>query len=233
MAENNLLVSKLAHVLSEINPAEIDNYIFTAQSSIDRRASLEKTFEYQIQSLEYHGVGENIIHLLVNQKEKVIERAYDSKVTSGNIPFLPVLPCGYRSIYDQIASIKFGNRPGYCYLKNESIHHHYQVPQEPYYIFDVDPGERFLDCAPIKTRTVIENHGRSALTIEEALSLAFHNNILEHYAIDAAGSYVDNPERIPHLYPTISRAGLGWCYNAGHKEWGIPNCSTREVMRNE
>lgn len=229
-------IDDLASILATIPEFERQEYVQKAQNQIDFHYILANNFENQLLALERTHLPEVLITLLADQKDKVINKAFNNALHDNKLPdiaFLPVIPTGGRSIFDQVQMLSHGHRTGDCYISYHLLRDNYDTPYEPYFIFNVDTGKECQNVDPHTAKAQIEANGRSALTVVEAISLAFHTKVLDHCGVDAAGSYLEEPNKIPHLYPTISRPGLGWCYNQAHREWGVPSCEHRENYTND
>jgi len=185
------LAEKLAILFGEADPQNIDDAVAQAKSQLGqsaKRSELENLFDTQIATLKERGVPEQIVEMCQNQRSSVLAKASETAFKEGRIPFLPVIPRDFLSIYSQMVLVKIGGKTGVNYLKPSLVTNVVKTPDEPYYIFDIEDGEAMLDKAPKDAKKFIKKQGRRGLIEVEVISLCVHTNVLSRHFVDATGS---------------------------------------------
>ena len=188
---------------------------------------LEKLFDSQIQTEKDRGTPEAIIEMLQNQRSDVLSKASEMTFAEGHIPFLPVIPKTYVSIYYRMPMVKNGNKIGYTYLDPSELTDIEDVPTKPYYIYDVEDGTAMLGKSPEKAEKLIRKDKRFPLTADEVMSLGIHRDVLSDHYVDATGSRYES-SRVPFLYLFDGRPRLGWDdADDAYDRWGAGSCGSR------
>lgn len=229
---NEQAVGKLVEVLREVPPKERDEMVVKAKNQLEeeekeskpKKEDLEKLFDAQIQTLKDRGCPSVIIDMLREQRDQVLQKASEITIAKKHIPFLPVIPRIYLSIYSQMQMVRNGDKVGYTYLKPSEITDVVKTPQDPYYIFDVEDGEAMLGKAPKDAEKAIKQQNWRGLTEVEVIALGIHTNVLSRHYVDAVGSRYGS-DRVPLLWLHGGKPELGW-YGLGHAddEWGAASC---------
>ncbi len=228
--QREAVVATLTAVLKDVPADDIDGVLASARVRLGeeakkaKRSDLEKLFDTQIATLKDRGTPEPILNMLANQRGTVISKASEMTFEEGRIPFLPVIPRLYLSIYSQMAMMRKGDKIGHTYLKPSDITDVVETPAEPYYIFDVENGEALRGKAPQNAEKEIKKQGRRGLTEVEVISLGVHTDVLSRHYVDAVGSRCDS-DGVPSLYlydgePKLDWVGLG----SGGGRWGAASC---------
>lgn len=137
-----------------------------------KRDELKRLFESQIQTLNDRGCPKEIIGFFVEQKDLVVSRATEMTMTFKEnwcVPFLPVIPLTYRSLYDLAAMVWNGGKNGHILLESINITDYVETPKKPYYIY----GVTLLSVVDFK-----ERQSRLYLTAAEILAFAAHTDVL-------------------------------------------------------
>jgi hypothetical protein len=224
------LVGKLVELASGVSTEEFDDAVVKAKNQLTekvkqvKREDLEKFFDSQIQTVKDRGCPEAIMSILQNQRSSVLQRAGEITLGEGHVPFLPVIPRTYLSIYAQMPMVRNGDKVGYTYLRPYDITDVVETPQDPYYIFDVEDGEAMLGKAPQDAEKAIKKQGRRGLTEVEVISLGIYTDVLTRHYVDAVGSRYESI-RMPVLWLSDDRPKLDWDY-LGHADgrWGAASC---------
>ena len=150
----------------------------------------------------------------------------------GHIPFIPVIPRTYRSIYDLIAMVWNNDKQGYTYLNPMAITDRIRVPDRPYYIFDVEDGEALLDMSPGSAEKTLKSQKRSPLTVAEVVALCIHTDVLSRHDIWATGSRYDKADVDGELALDVFLADgapeLGWTFvDYSDDSSGSASCRSR------
>jgi len=148
------LAEKLVGLFAETDPGNIDGAVAQAKDLLDwkakqaERSDLERLFDTQIATLKDRGVPAPIVEILQNQRDQVIAKTSEMTFENRRVPFLPVIPRTYLSIYSQMPMVKSGGKAGYTYLKPTAITDVVTTPEDPYYIYDIEDGETMRGKAP-------------------------------------------------------------------------------------
>lgn len=199
---------------------------------IERRDSVELValFDAQITTLKERGCPGNIVAILEEHRKRVLELASGAEVDSEHIPFLPVIPKRYSTIYDQMRRVILDTKPGYTFLNPDKLSDLCTTPREPYYIFDVENGMGTRNLKPAEAEPVIAHAGRLCLTAVEVIALGTHTDIVRHLHVFALASRHHSKGRIPHIFYDVTCAGLGWNYQyMQHPDAGTASCKFRET----
>jgi len=104
-----------------------------------------------------------------------------------NIAFIPVVPFSFLGIEELMT--KVGDRPkAKASFNPEFIYNKISIPQEPYFIVDVDLGRKYVGKNIFEAQENIENDLKSPFTIEEGLAFCVCSQILSKYHIDCLNS---------------------------------------------
>jgi len=171
---------------------------------------LAKAFDVQYEKLKELGCPEQILDLLRKQRDGVLKKAGEMTIGEGNIPFLPVIPYPYLSPYTLMSMVRIRGKAGFNYLKPADIKNVVKVPDDPYYIFDIDTGKGTQGKSPEEVYKTSSEQGRRCLTADEVMNLCIYIDILSNHYVLACGSRYSS-DGIPNVtviggdYP-----GLGW-----------------------
>ncbi|MDP3784710.1 MAG: DUF5701 family protein [bacterium] len=228
------LAEKLVGLFAETDPGNIDEAVAQAKDLLSRGAKqakwndLERLFDTQIATLKDRGVPKFIVGMLWDQKGFVLARASTMSFENGHVPFLPVIPRTYLSIYSQMPMVKSGDKAGYTNLKPTAITDVVATPENPYYIYDVEDGEAMRGKTPQDAEKLIKKEGRLGLTEVEVIALGVHTDVLSKHYVEAVGSrYVSGG--VPFLLRLGGdEPGLDWTsLDYGDDHWGAASCGSR------
>lgn len=94
---------------------------------------------------------------------------------------------------------------------------------ELYLLVDVDTGASQLNVTPEASLASIRARGRTPLTLEEGVMLAFLFPILtdkqRYNAIQMPGSRRAGDQRVPSLWVSKGAPRLGWCWDRNPHTW--------------
>jgi len=229
---NEQAVGKLVEVLREVPLKERDEMVVKAKNQLEeeekeskpKKEDLEKLFDTQIQTLKDRGCPPVIIDMLREQRDQVLQKASEITIDQKHIPFLPVIPRIYLSIYSQMQMVRNNDKVGYTYLKPSEITDVVETPQDPYYIFDVEDGEAMLGKAPKDAEKAIKQQSWRGLTEVEVIALAIHTDVLSRHYVDAVGSRYRS-DRVPDLWLYDGEPGLDWfSLGSALDRWGAASC---------
>ena len=117
---------------------------------------------------------------------------------------------------------------GYAYLKPTAITDMVEIPDEPYYIFDVEDGESTKGMSPEKAEKTFKSQRRSALTAAEVMALATHTDVLSRHNLWASGSRCNAAVLVPSVWLNGDRPGFSWsCTDSSFSECGSPSLGSR------
>lgn len=218
------------------------------------QTKIENLFDNQIQRLKKLGMDKVIVKMLEKQRSSVIAMALKMDLKHGHIPFLPVIPKTYLSIFTQVQMVsmvsyekeatKDAARRNLLFpsLLTDVV----ETPKDPYYIFDVEDGQETLGQIPQRVgEKLSEQKVRRGLTETEIISVAVHTDVLSRhylfgigsrynfrqhnyliYGVDVVFDDWDNIEHVPDLWVNI-RVGPELHFNrfdSPTEEWGTPSC---------
>jgi len=192
-----------------------------------KKGYLAKLFDSQIQTEKDRGTPEAIIEMLQNQRSEVLSKASEMTFAEGHIPFLPVIPKTYVSIYYRMPIVKNGNKIGYTYLDPSELTDIEDVSEKPYYIYDVEDGTAMLGKSPEKAEKLIRKDKRLPMTADEVMSLGIHTDVLSNHYVDATGSRYKS-SRVPFLWLYDGEPKLDWHFaDFAIDKWGAGSCGSR------
>lgn len=226
------LVAKLVSLFQDAD-TDVDEAVSQAKSQLSvenkeaKREEYEKLFDAQLQTLQNRGCSEAILEKLKSLKGKVLKKVSETNIGEGNVPFLPVIPRTYRSIYDQMSAVCHKGKKGYTYLDPNAITDQEKASEHPYYILDVEDGEGTLNKTPEQAEKIHKKQSRHSLNTSEDVSLCTHTAVLSKYNVWATGSRVRS-SGVPYVYLYDDRPRLDWHYASSRGSgWGSPSCGSR------
>ena len=153
---------------------------------LTKKDHLQQFFNEQIRKLEKRGCPELVVDKLQIQRTAVINEAFNASFDAYPIPFIPVIPQCYLTVYSQMNMLRHNGDRGETHLNLSDFEDLDITPQGPYYIYGVDKGDmnmilrtdsRIIEIERDLERS-IKNQRRYCLTIVEAISIALHTDIL-------------------------------------------------------
>ncbi len=186
--------------------------------------ALEESFDKQMQTWIALGVSLFNIEVLLDQRQEVIDRASRLDLVSGHIPFLSVIP---RNQSDINILMKTWAPQGYlCLGPVTQIRDKVRVPDQPYFIFDVEIGMATLGKSGLDIAESWEGIGRRGLTMEELMSMAIHMEFPKEYYYAVALASQDRRGRAVRLL-LAGRPEIYWVFLLHrHPHFGVPSCSS-------
>jgi hypothetical protein len=105
-----------------------------------------------------------------------------------------------------------------------------EIPDAPVYLLlGIDRGDEFRNERPLDALAVVEQRGRTPLTIDEGLSLqtVFPEVLIKNHCFMLMGSSRGD-KRVPALWTSEKAPKLGWCYDRNPHSWlGIASAAAR------
>ena len=190
---------------------------------------LNELFDNQMETLKARGCLQSVIDVLVSKKNEVIAKATEIETQDGHIPFITVVPRTEVDVENLIKMVRNRDREGYNYLNQSDLSNVVDVPNGPYFIFDVEDGKVMLGKSPEKAETLVKKQKRSCLTVEEGISLCIQTKVLSEHYVDCTGSRYKHSDVVPGVCLAGSgKPRLGW-NSAGlsDDEWGSASCRSR------
>ena len=204
---------------------------------MNNKEQLMKLFDSQIGTLKDRGTPEQILKMFQSRRDLVLWKAVGMTFLEGATPFIPVIPLGYRGLYDLTTMIQKPNKAGDLFVKIDpgEIHDIESVPRQPYYIYNVTVvASTGREETPTSVLELFAFRGRSPLTIAEVIATATHTAILSRWnRMLISGSCVG---WIVAATPMITYSGmtplLTACLFKGNAPmsgdyWGLPSCDSR------
>jgi len=200
-----------------------------AETKKTKYENLESLFDSQIQTLKDRGCPEQIVELLTRQKSAVLSKASEMTFEDGHIPFIPVIPRSYRSLYDLIAMVINKNKQGHCYLSPTVITDLIKTPDDPYYIYNIENGEDLLGKSPENAEKILKEQSRSPLTVAEVMALATHTDVLKEHNVWILGSRYKVLGGVPYVFlDNDDQPRLTWGYiDESNSRSGTASCGLR------
>lgn len=161
-----------------------------------RYKELEKLFDSQIRTLSDWDLPLSFVGRLRNKEVGVLDKAIKMEIPEGHIPFLPVVPEEYISDFGMINLVCNGKNRGVLSVDSDKITNNVEVPEVPYFIFDVDDGREMLGKSPKRAKKLIIEQGRSCLTASEGITVCIHTNVLSEHCVDCTGSNYEDPSKV-------------------------------------
>lgn len=96
------------------------------------------------------------------------------------------------------------------------------APDDVYLLVDVDTGRARMNVTPEESLAAIRAEGRTPLTLEEGVMLAFLFPILsdkQFNAIQMPGSRRPGDQRVPSIWVSKGAPRLGWCWDRNPHTW--------------
>lgn len=200
---------------------------------------LRHLFNRYIRRLKYRKLFLDQIESLHAQYGAVIEKAAEMHIEISRLAFLPVFP---RSLLDSpmhaAAVMENGLKRrtrmngGFTFVMPELVTDISEIPDVPYFIFDIDNGLSTLGTSPDEAQRKFENEGRRGLTDMEIVALGMHGDVLLQANLFAAGSYYGRDRGIDLRMEDGAHPVL--CHNARNLDWqywAIPSCDAGNIIR--
>ena len=200
---------------------------------------LQHLFDMYIRRLKDRMQFPSHIECLQTQYPVVIERACSLNLDFSRIPFLPIFPRNLfaspfaaAEMMDKGMRKRLGMNGGYTFVLPELVTDVVEVPEVPYFIFNIDDGDGTSGLSPNEAEESFIGSERRALTDMEIVALGMHSNTLSHANLYAAASCYDETGGIdlrmedgghPVLYHNDKN--LDW-----HR-WNIPSCDRGNIIR--
>lgn len=230
--------------MSERKKKEVDEAIASTDNRISKKfinardRGLVKLFNNQLKILRDRECPPIILEMLLLQRQEITEKAGEMAFKQGYIPFLPVIPRTYLTIYSQMLMVRNGHKVGYTDLDAEEITDVIEIPDKPYYIFDVENGTTMAGKHASDAEELIKDQNRRCLTDVEVISLGIQTDVLFKDGglyVDATSSRYKSSEMVPDLCcdvskdytPTLSCRSI---YNT-HGKWGSASCAISEIKK--
>lgn len=198
---------------------------------------LQRLFWRYIRRLKNRKMFPEQIECLEAQYQAVIQKAIDMCIETSKLAFLPVFPRNLLSSpLAAAAMMQNGMRRrihmngGYTFVLPELVTDLREVPNVPYFLFNVDTGYNTLGMSPDDLQKRFHAQERRGLTDMEIISLGMHANILSSANIYAIESEYDKGRGIDlrmedggHPVLCHNNRDLDW------QRWSIPSCDPEVV----
>lgn len=200
---------------------EIPETIAEAKTSPPATAplSLPDLFESQLKRLADRGCPQDIVRMFECQREKVLENAASLHAASWYIPFLPVVPLSYLSVYSQMAMVidGTGGRGSSDFPNGYQAIDAVDTPGKPYYIFTVENGGAMLAKAPQDAERLVDDLIRRGLITPEIISLCIHTKVLREYGVIAVKTRSPSLRVVYGIWTLGSAASFGKAWLGRHE----------------
>lgn len=198
---------------------------------------LQRAFNRYIRRLKDRKLFPEETERLQAEFEAVIQKAVDMRIRPDRLAFLPVFPRAIVSSPLAAATLmndgmrrRNSMTGGYTFVLPELVMDTVEVPDDPYFLFDIDTGYRTLGMLPDELQRVFDEEGRRGLTDMEIVALGMHGDIFPFANLYAVASRYDRGRgidlRMEGGHPIL-------CHNDGDldwQRWSIPSCSGEIVV---
>ena len=234
-------VESMIDVFKGLTHKEINNVVSLAKKQRIIKDSLEALFGVQIQTLKDRRCPKRITEILMQTQPRVVAKALKMRFKNDRIPFLPVIPCNYITVFSQMEMVLNENMAGYSsiYRSNTTPANPFsinlKIPEEPYYIFNIEDGTGTKSKCPNEDEIErqINKCDRVCLTGIEIIALAVHSDVLSKCRIIGMNSYCNEwGAAFPFLFVCGTKEPvLGYIYELNNcdERYGIPS-RDRSVM---
>lgn len=189
---------------------------------------LSKLFDTQMETLKARGCPKSVIDVLTSKKSEVIAKATEIETADGHTPFVPVVPRTEVDLGDLMKMVRNRDREGYNYLDQSDVSNVVDVPNGPYFMFDVEDGKDMLGKSPEKAEALIKKQKRTCLTADEGIALCVHTNVLSDHYVDCTGSRYRRGGWVPGVCLFGDGPGLDWSsVDSSDDRWGSASSRSR------
>jgi hypothetical protein len=228
------LIAKLTAFFKGLGAEVIDDVVAEAKKQAnaetieDRKNGLAKLFDSQMETLKSRNCPLAILEAFQNKKSEVLSKAAEMEIPEGNIPFIPVIPRSYLGIYGLMPMVRNGEKVGYTYLDPNEMTDNEEVPKNPYYIYDVEPGKVTLGKSPEDAEKIIKKQNRLRHITDEDIAVCVHTNVLSDHYLWSTGSRYEHSGRVPLVYLCDDGPELRWgLADRSFGRWGSASCRSR------
>lgn len=186
-------------------------------------------FSVQMKRLLERNCPKNVVEALAKKKEEVISEAIEVEIAEDHIIFVPVVPRTEVGLGELMRMVREGSVMGKSTLIHSDIKGDMvAVPQEPYFMLDIEDGRSMLNKSPEEAETLIDNQDRSGFTAEEGIALCIHTKVLSDHFVNCVGSRCGIPGSVPSIYCKSKLPVLDWSSSEFvNVKWGSASCSIR------
>ena len=228
------LIAKLTAFFKGLGAEVIDDVVAEAKKQAnaetieDRKNGLAKLFDSQLETLKSRNCPQAILEAFQNKKSEVLNKAAEMEIPEGNIPFVPVIPRSYMGIYGLMPMVRNGDKIGYTYLDPNEMTDNEEVPKNPYYIYDVEPGKATLGKSPEDAEKIIKKQNRLRHITDEDIAVCVHTDVLSDHYLWSTGSRYRHSDRVPVVYLGGAGPELYWRHaDYSVDELGSASCRSR------
>ena len=200
---------------------------------------LRRLFNRYIRRLKYRKLFLDQIECLLARHSAVIEQAVKMRIETSRLAFLPVFPrplldSPMQAIAVMENGLKRGTRMtgGYTFVMPELVTDISEIPDVPYFIFDIEDGLSTLGTSPDEAQKKFKDEGHRGLTDMEIVALGMHGDVLLQANLYAASSYYGRDRGIDLRMEDGAHPVL--CHNACNldwQHWAVPSCDAGSIIR--
>ncbi len=230
------IVFRLTDMFEGMSAEEIDDAVKQAKersTSVNKEVyknELAEQFDFQMATLHFHRYPDVILEGFRNQRHHVLNFAFKLKIRPDHIPFVPVVTRDFMGLCGLMQMVRNKTEEGFTRLFPADLTNSVDVPQAPYFIYDVEDGHWVRGMSTAQAEEVFRQKHRFGLTADECINLCIHTPGLlpKHSMLCTASRYGMNPARVPGIAPqgTCPELLAYYCIE-GDDEWGFPSCGVR------
>ena len=144
---------------------------------------------------------------------------------------IPVIRRSCMGIYALMPMVRYEDNVGYTHVNPNRLTDIVKVPEDPYYIIDVEDGRAMLGELSMDAEKIIRDQKRLCLIVDGVIAVGMLTQVLFHHNMGATGSRYES-DNFPGLY--LNNSGNGKpklsCWfdpNCPDDRLGFPSCGSR------
>ncbi|OGO39811.1 MAG: hypothetical protein A2147_00035 [Chloroflexi bacterium RBG_16_57_8] len=208
-----------------------------------------KEFDRQVENLlqkAYHRVaGLSVIGFLEHispLRDKVVELDVTDEVDleEGRLPFVTVIKSDLVATEKAMSLVEREGKPGLVRLypletEDFRVIEGVAIPGGmAYLLVDIDRGKSSINIRPSDAIKIIEEEGRSPLTIDEGIAIVtqYPEFLMKNHCFSLLASRHAGDQRVPDIWINAEKkANLGWCWAGNPHTWlGSASCGNRLLI---
>ncbi len=130
----------------------------------------------QINTLDSRGCPNPILNIFIEKRFEVFKKIANMDIPQEHIMFMPVIPRAYMGVYGLMNMVKGigSGQTGYTYLNPFGLKDNVEVPELPYFIYNVNVKETVAN----RIKKLAKGKNCFELTFDEGVAVCVHSNAL-------------------------------------------------------